>query len=91
MDMLSNSSASAIREWIEANPLLCGWFFSAAAAVVLAIQTFRTWNRLRHIGGPPVAGFTNFWLVRAVMGGNTHWELGEVNEKYGELRVMPLA
>lgn len=87
MDILSRSGASAALEWGAANPLLYGTLFSLAAGATLILQTLRTWMRLRHIGGPSLAGFTNFWLVRVVMGGNTHWELGRVNEKHGKLRA----
>lgn len=85
MDLISHSRASEALEWTAENPLLCAGLLSAAGAVLYGVQTVRAWLRLRHIRGPPLAGFTNLWLVRVIMGGKTHWELGLANEKYGEL------
>lgn len=67
------------------NSLFGGALLSVAVAAVFVTHTLRSWLRLQHIRGPALAGFTNLWLVRVVMGGNTHWELADANEKYGEL------
>lgn len=75
---------AALRSGVE-NPLLSGALLSITVTAVLVTHTLRSWLRLRHIKGPALAGFTNLWLVRVIMGGNTHWELGAANEKYGEL------
>lgn len=53
--------------------------------VVFAVQTLRTWYRLRHVKGPFWAGFSKVWLIRAVSSGNMHWEFANVNKRYGEL------
>ena len=71
------------------NPLVSAGLISIVIGTIYAIHTLRTWMRLRHIKGPPLAGFSNLWLVRVIMGGNTHWELGHTNEKYGEFTSMP--
>lgn len=70
--------------------VLSGALLSIAVAAFFVARTLRAWMRLRHIKGPPLAGFTNLWLVRVIMGGNTHWELGDANEKYGEFKIMPV-
>ena len=85
MELLSRENISAAREFAAENPWLGGAAVSGAVAVAFVVKVLRRWLRLRHIRGPPLAGFTNLWLVRAVMGGNTHWDLGFVNEKYGKL------
>ncbi|SPO04445.1 related to pisatin demethylase (cytochrome P450) [Cephalotrichum gorgonifer] len=86
----SREDLSALLASALDNPLLTAGLLSLAPAALFAVQTFRTWRRLRHIGGPPLAGFTNLWLVRAIMGGNTHWDLAHVSAKYGALS-RPLA
>lgn len=95
MDFISRRRALEVLDWAMENPLLCAGIASAAGAVVVGIQTIRAWLRLRHIPGPPLAGFTNLWLVRVIMGGNAHWELGLANEKYGKfyeiMTGLPLA
>ncbi|POR38486.1 Pisatin demethylase [Tolypocladium paradoxum] len=68
---------------------------SLAAAVLLVvlwstISTLRQFWRLRHIPGPPSAGFSQWWLVRAVGGGRTHLDLYEACQIYGSVaRVGP--
>ncbi|GKT61749.1 pisatin demethylase [Colletotrichum tofieldiae] len=50
----------------------------------------RQYLRLRHIKGPPIAGFSNWWLVRAVGSGRTHLDFYEACEEYGPIvRVGP--
>jgi hypothetical protein len=54
------------------------------ALIVLALTLrTRTWLRLRHIPGPPIAGFTEFWLLRKTLGGRCHIHLLEACKKYG--------
>ncbi|KAI3527021.1 cytochrome P450 [Colletotrichum abscissum] len=46
--------------------------------------------RLRHIPGPPSAGFSLWWLLRAVYSGSMHLKFYEAGLKYGSLvRVGP--
>ncbi|KAK1447260.1 cytochrome P450 [Colletotrichum melonis] len=51
------------------------------------VSIARQYLRLRHIKGPPSAGFSKWWLVRAVGGGRTHLDFYEACEKY--VRVGP--
>lgn len=60
----------------------------AGAAVLLiaawlVVSTIRQYLRLRHIKGPPIAGFTQAWLIRSVARGRAHLDQWEVCEKYG--------
>jgi len=48
------------------------------------VSTLRQYLRLRHIPGPPSAGISQWWLIRAVGGGRTHLDLYEACQKYGE-------
>ena len=52
-------------------------------SVWTAISTIRQYFRLQHIKGPRSAGFSKWWLIRAVGGGRTHLDLYEACEKYG--------
>lgn len=60
-----------------------------ASALLLAIwyivSTIRQYIHLRHFGGPAIAGFTKFWMIRNIRGNRSHEELHEVCQKYGEL------
>ncbi|KAK1974650.1 cytochrome P450 [Colletotrichum cereale] len=67
-------------------PTLVIWvsFLYAAALIV------RQYLRLRHIPGPPLAGLSPLWLLRAACSGNMHLKLYEASQKYGSLvRVGP--
>ncbi|OHW96143.1 cytochrome p450 [Colletotrichum incanum] len=53
-------------------------------------QIVRQYVGLRHIRGPPCAGFSPWWLLRAVYSGNMHLKFYEANQQYGSLvRVGP--
>ncbi|PHH91604.1 hypothetical protein CDD83_11008 [Cordyceps sp. RAO-2017] len=55
-----------------------------------ALSTVRQYLRLRHIPGPCCAGFSKWWLIRAVGGGRTNLDLYEACQKYGSVvRVGP--
>lgn len=59
----------------------------AAVIVLLRIAlVLRTWNRLRHIKGPPLAGFTNLWIIYTIMSGKAHLRLQRAAEKYGRFK-----
>ncbi|KAJ1323964.1 benzoate 4-monooxygenase [Microdochium nivale] len=51
----------------------------------------RTWRRLRHIPGPPLAPFTYLWLLRKVtLSGKQATAINAVSEQYGPLaRIGP--
>ncbi|OHW98813.1 cytochrome P450 [Colletotrichum incanum] len=54
------------------------------------VSIVRQYLRLRHIRGPPSAGFSKWWLVRAVGSGRTHLDFYEACEEYGPIvRVGP--
>lgn len=91
MDSTFANRVPTVLESAMENPLLSAGILWVVIGTIYAIHTFRTWMRLHHIKGPPLAGFTNLWLVRVIMGGNTHWELGNTNVKYGKFNSIPLA
>ncbi|EFQ32001.1 cytochrome P450 [Colletotrichum graminicola] len=68
-------------------------YASVAVSVLIAYSvasTVNQWLRLRHIKGPPSAGFCKWWLLRAVGGGRAHLDFYEACEKYGSIvRVGP--
>lgn len=64
------------------------YFIYASVAVSVLIiysiaSTVRQYLRLRHIKGPPGAGFSKWWLIRAIRSGRSHLEFYEACEKYG--------
>ncbi|KND92746.1 Pisatin demethylase [Tolypocladium ophioglossoides CBS 100239] len=68
--------------------LLAG--FAVLVGLWSATSTLRQFLRLRHIPGPPSAGFSRWWLLRAVAGGRTHLDLYEACQKFGSVaRVGP--
>ncbi|GKT45204.1 cytochrome P450 monooxygenase lolP1 [Colletotrichum spaethianum] len=68
-------------------------YASVAVSVFIAYSVaaiVRQYLRLRHIKGPPTAGFSKWWLVRAVGGGRTHLDFYEACQQYGSIvRVGP--
>jgi hypothetical protein len=52
--------------------------------IALALRT-RTWLRLRHIPGPPIAGITEFWLLRKTLSGRAPVAILESRKKYGTI------
>ncbi|WQF85885.1 Putative cytochrome P450 [Colletotrichum destructivum] len=70
-------------------------YASVAVAVLMLIayavvSTVRQYTRLRHIRGPPSAGLSKLWLIRAIGGGRAHLDFYEACEKYGPIvRVGP--
>ncbi|KAF9872377.1 cytochrome P450 [Colletotrichum karsti] len=73
------------------------FFVDHYAAIALSLlvlyvvaSTIRQYARLRHVRGPPSAGFSKWWLVRTVYGGRQHLDFYEAFLKYGPLvRVGP--
>jgi hypothetical protein len=65
---------------------LAWWVFSLVVGVPIVLRT-RTWLRLRHIPGPPTAGFSELWLLRKTLAGRAHLDTAEACEKYGA--VLP--
>ncbi|KAK0644685.1 pisatin demethylase [Cercophora newfieldiana] len=49
----------------------------------LPSSTLRHYFRLRHIPGPPLVGFSKWWLASSARRGRMHLDLYEAIEKYG--------
>ena len=59
-------------------------------ALLMMINAIRSYYRLSHIPGPPLAAFSRLWLLRGLAGVRNHLNLHEVNQKYGSLaRIGP--
>lgn len=67
-------------------PLTVTWGLVAVLIVIALTLRIRTWLRLRHIPGPPIAGITEFWLLRKTLSGRCHIDLLEACKKYGTER-----
>lgn len=54
------------------------------------IQKVQAWYRLRHVPGPPLAGWTGLWLAKQFLKGTRTFsqEVPALVEKYGEF--MPI-
>jgi hypothetical protein len=64
-------------------PLVLGWgVFAILIGIAIVVRT-RTWLRLRHIPGPPFAGFSELWLLQKTLGGRCHLDTAEACIKYG--------
>ena len=66
----------------------------AAAGFTLALLTIvnviRSYRRLSHIPGPPLAAFSRLWLLGGLLGTRNHLNLFEASQKYGFLaRIGP--
>lgn len=60
--------------WITA--VLMAWIF---------VKRLLVWYRLRHIDGPFVAKFTDFWMLKRLWTSELYVELGKLHEQYGKL------
>ncbi|KAK5992623.1 Cytochrome P450 monooxygenase ABA1 [Cladobotryum mycophilum] len=62
----------------------------AGVVFVFIIRPVYTWYRLRHIPGPPSAGWSLWWQLSGALGGRYHEELKEAADRYGPLvRIGP--
>ncbi|TVY62782.1 Cytochrome P450 monooxygenase mpaDE [Lachnellula suecica] len=60
------------------------------STAIAIFETIRSWLRLRHIPGPPLAGFSRLWLVWNSLKGRLAYATEEASGKYGSLvRVGP--
>jgi hypothetical protein len=48
------------------------------------IQRVRGWYWLRHVPGPPLAGWTSLWLTKGFINGAFFQNVPALAEKYGE-------
>lgn len=83
MGVLSNISWPVILDALLENWAVMGGAATLGVVAIEIVRTLRSWSRLRHIGGPRLAGFSNLWMVRAVTSGRSHWILKETTDKYG--------
>ncbi|EXF77928.1 cytochrome P450 [Colletotrichum fioriniae PJ7] len=66
-------------------------YTSAAVSIIVLYgiaSIARQYARLKHIRGPSVAGFTKWWLVRALRSGRVHLEFYKAYQKYGMLDLI---
>ncbi|KLU85186.1 hypothetical protein MAPG_04216 [Magnaporthiopsis poae ATCC 64411] len=67
-----------------------GIWILGALALLAGIFRVRDYLRLRHIPGPWLASWTDFWLIRSQYGGRMNLDLDEACRKYGKVvRVAP--
>ncbi|KAJ3575687.1 hypothetical protein NPX13_g3950 [Xylaria arbuscula] len=60
--------------------------------LVVIARRFWSWERLRHVPGPPLASVTSLWIVKKSLTGALHQHLHHVAELYGTVvRTCPLA
>jgi hypothetical protein len=53
--------------------------------ITFVVRRLRRWQRLRHIPGPPLAGFSRwFWLVPMARSGELPERARQVESKYGK-------
>lgn len=48
------------------------------------IRRVRQWYRLRHVPGPPLAGWTSLWLTKQYLNETFFLDVPALVEKYGE-------
>ncbi|KAL0933071.1 cytochrome P450 [Colletotrichum truncatum] len=67
------------------------WLFLIAALFLyLTVLSYNSWNRLRHIPGPPGAAFSKWWMLRNTLGGQMHLALKRACDDYGQVvRIGP--
>ncbi|PKS07210.1 hypothetical protein jhhlp_005812 [Lomentospora prolificans] len=85
IDPLITTFQAIVENWA-----IVGGAVSFGFVAVHAVLTLRTWSRLRHIKGPRIAGFTNLWMVKTIMGGNAHLDFQKLADEFGPLvRIGP--
>lgn len=83
MSLLSVFLNHVLENWEPLAFIVLGLAFG-----LVGVQTFYGWYRLRYIKGPFLASFSKIWLIRAVSGGEMHWEFARVNQKYGTYHIL---
>lgn len=68
---------------VASNPLTVAFAF-AFLFVAYVTHLYKQYSKLKAFRGPPTSGWSNLWLVRAVMRQNTHVDFANVCEKYGK-------
>lgn len=59
-------------------------YFGLLVLFYLVAKSLYSWYRLRHIPGPPSAGFSKWWLFKRTWRGTMYIESAEACFKYGE-------
>lgn len=63
---------------------------SLILALLTVAHSIRSYRRLSHIPGNPLAAISRLWLLKSLWGNRTHLNLFEVNLRYGPLvRIGP--
>lgn len=79
----ANRSTETLTVEMGSRLLTLGWGLFAMLIGVAIVARIRTWLRLRHIPGPPFAGFSELWLLRKTLAGRCHLDTAEACSKYG--------
>lgn len=68
------------------------FYLGSLLVAAFILRRLRQWQRLRHIPGPPFAGFSRwFWLVPLVRSGQLDLRLQALNKKYGKISVFGIS
>ena len=59
-----------------------------AVTLYYGVGILSQWRRLRHVPGPPSAGFSKWWLLRNTLQGNLHLRTKEACSKYGQSKYF---
>ncbi|KAK3367701.1 pisatin demethylase [Podospora didyma] len=91
MPNIYHVTATQVNSFASANPrLLIATGIAVSLITWLVVSNIRQWLRLRHFPGPPIAGFSKWWLLRHELGGNMISDLADVTNKYGSfVRIAP--
>jgi hypothetical protein len=89
MDKLVDLSQSGLRYLTRDSKTTTLSASIAALFAYLLFSSITQYFRLRHIPGPPGAGFSKWWLIGRITSGRTHLDYYEVCEKYGASNFTP--
>ena len=59
------------------------WYVVAVLTAWYLLRTWQSYSRLSHIKGPWLAHLSDFWLLKALYGQQTHHLLYAVDKTYG--------
>jgi hypothetical protein len=78
-------------DWDSVGELLYSFRYVIAflALLYFFVVQYLSYRRLAHIKGPPLAAWSNLWLIGAVWRRNTHLEFYDVAKSYGLLITFP--
>jgi hypothetical protein len=55
----------------------------SVALLIFGLRQVQLWYRLRHVPGPPFAGWSIGWQISGALSGRYHEVLREAADKYG--------